>query len=296
MLAIIFFLIAGSFILIGSGLFMQEKSSMRLREDVGSDSNQKKSFDLFKSESLNKAFKPLGFVINPLYKKLTYLNKLKYQMEILRIDTNVFVLIGLKVILLVIFALVGFIYLKQFSPVYAIVAPFIGFFLPDFIMWQKVKRKKAEIVRCFPETVDLLHMCINAGADLMSAIKWVIEKSTFNPFIEQLGIILSEVQVGKPRSEALRAWAKRLQLTDISSFSRVIVQAERMGTPVEEAFRNLSDDTRDRRFQKGERFAIKASLKILFPLVFCILPAIMIIVAGPIIIKFSQGDMLSGGF
>lgn len=139
-------------------------------------------------------------------------------------------------------------------------------------------------------------MCINAGADLISAIKWIIEKSSSNPFVEQLGVVISEVQVGKPRAEALRDMAKKLQLSDISSFVRVIVQAERMGTPVEEAFENLSDDTRDRRFQNGERYAIKASLKILFPLVFCILPAIMIIVAGPIIIKFSQGDMLTSSF
>jgi tight adherence protein C len=184
----------------------------------------------------------------------------------------------------------------KISPIYVAIAPFVGFFLPDVIMWQKVRKKKEEIVRCFPETVDLLHMCINAGADLISAIKWVIDKSIYNPFIEQLAIVLSEVQVGKPRAEALRYMAKKLQLPDVSSFSRVIVQAERMGTPVEEAFQNLSDDTRDRRYQNGERFAIKASLKILFPLVFCILPAIMIIVAGPIIIKFSQGDMLPSTF
>ncbi len=297
MLLTIFSLIFLSVILIGTGLIMKEKSYLRLRADLDPYGVKKKAFGFnFKSVDLEKAFRPLGFVINPVYKKLTYLDKLKYQMEILRIELNVFVLIGLKLILLVIFGFIGFIFLKQFSPIYALVAPFVGFFLPDFLMWQKVKRKKEEIVRCFPETVDLLHMCINAGVDLMAAIKWVIEKSTFNPFIEQLGVILSEVQVGKPRSESLRDWAKRLQLTDISSFSRVIVQAERMGTPVEEAFKNLSDDTRDRRFQNGERFAIKASLKILFPLVFCILPAIMIIVAGPIIIKFSQGDMLSAGF
>ena len=155
----------------------------------------------------------------------------------------------------------------------------------------KVKNKKEHIVRCFPETVDLLHMCINSGADFISAVKWITEKSYNNPFIEQLGVVLSEVQVGKPRAESLRDMAKRLCLPDVSSFVRVIVQAERMGTPVEDAFENLSADTRDRRFQNGERYAIKASLKILFPLVFCILPAIMIIVAGPIIIKFSQGDM-----
>ncbi len=297
MLIAIFFLIAVSIILIGFGLFTQWKSYMHLRTDLAVAGDKKKPFSFtVQTEHLDKAFKPLSFVINPVYKKLTYLKKLQYQMEILRIELNVFVLIGFKIVLLVAFALIGFMFLKQISPIYAVVAPFVGFFIPDFFMWQKVKRKKEEIVRCFPETVDLLHMCINAGADLMAAIKWVIDKSIFNPFIEQLGMILSEVQVGKPRAEALREWAKRLQLADISSFSRVIVQAERMGTPVEEAFKNLSDDTRDRRFQNGERFAIKASLKILFPLVFCILPAIMIIVAGPIIIKFSQGDMLSGGF
>lgn len=296
-LILIFILIVASISFIGSGLFSQEKSYLRLREELGPDGAKKQPFSFnLKSDSLDKALKPLAFLINPVHKRLTYINKLKYQAEILRIEINVFVLIGLKIVLCIVFALVSIVYLKQFSPLYLLFAPIVGFFLPDYLMWQKVKQKKADIVRCFPETVDLLHMCINAGADLLSAIKWVIDKSTFNPFIEQLGIVLSEVQVGKPRAEALRDMAKKLQLADVSSFSRVIVQAERMGTPVEEAFKNLSDDTRDRRFQNGERFAIKASLKILFPLVFCILPAIMIIVAGPIIIKFSQGDMLSSGF
>jgi len=296
-LVIIFILIVASVLFITSGLFGQAKTYLRLREELGPEGAKKKPFKIsFRSDTLDKAFKPLAFLINPVHKKLTYLNKLKYQAEILRIEINVFVLIGLKLILCIVFAFMSIVYLRQFSPFYVLFAPIVGFFLPDYLMWQKIKQKKEAIVRCFPETVDLLHMCINAGADLLSAIKWVIDKSTFNPFIEQLGIVLSEVQVGKPRAQALREMAKKLQLADISSFSRVIVQAERMGTPVEEAFKNLSDDTRDRRFQNGERFAIKASLKILFPLVFCILPAIMIIVAGPIIIKFSQGDMLSGGF
>jgi tight adherence protein C len=296
-LIIVFLLIVASVIFITSGLFSEAKSYLRLREEALPEQPKKKPFSFnLQSDSLDRAFKPLAFLINPTYKKLTYLNKLKYEAEILRIEINVFVLVGLKIILCILFTLVSFVYLKQFSPLYVLFAPIVGFFLPDYLMWQKVKQKKEAIVRCFPETVDLLHMCINAGADLLSAIKWVIDKSTFNPFIEQLGVVLSEVQVGKPRAEALRDMARKLQLPDISSFSRVIVQAERMGTPVEEAFKNLSDDTRDRRFQNGERYAIKASLKILFPLVFCILPAIMIIVAGPIIIKFSQGDMLSGSF
>jgi pilus assembly protein TadC len=296
-LALIFILVVISVTLIGLGLFSQRESFLRLRKGLVAEGNHKTPSGFnSKSETLDRAFKPLGFLIKPLHKRLTYLNKLKYQAEILRIDLNIFVLIGIKIILFVVFGFIGFVFLRKISPLYVVFSPLVGFFLADFLMWQKVKRKKEEIVRCFPETVDLLHMCINVGADLISSIKLIIDKSIYNPFIEQLGMLLSEVQVGKPRAEALKDMAKKLQLPDVSTFSRVIVLAERMGTPVEEAFRNLSDDTRDRRFQNGERLAIKASLKILFPLVFCILPAIMIIVAGPIIIKFSQGDLMSGGF
>lgn len=291
MLIAIFLLIVLAVVATGTAIFFPGQQYLRLRQDVLG--GKKDPFHIkLNPETFDRAFKPMGFLIKPLDKKLTYLNKLKFQAQILRIEINVFVLIGFKVLLGVIAMAISFIYLRE-SPGIAVLVPIVGFFLPDYLMWQKVKKKKEEIVRCFPETVDLLHMCINAGADLISGIKWVIDKSTGNPFIEQLAIVLSEVQVGKPRAEALRDMARRLQLSDVSSFSRVIVQAERMGTPVEEAFRNLSEDTRDRRYQNGERYAIKASLKILFPLVFCILPAIMIIVAGPIIIKFSQGDMLS---
>jgi len=268
---------------------------LRLREEADPDKKQPAPFSL-QGEALNRALKPFAFVINPVYKRLTYLNKLKRQAEILRIEINLFVLVGMKIFLSILFGALGFIFLRRISPLYVLFSVFFGFFLLDYVMWGKIKKKKEAIVRCFPETVDLLHMCISAGADLISTIRWVIEKSVYNPFMEQLGVVLSEVQVGKPRSEALKDMSKRLQLSDISSFTRIIVLAERMGTPIEEAFKNLSDDTRNQRFQNGERLAIKASLKILFPLVFCILPAIMIIVAGPIIIKFSQGDMIPTNF
>jgi len=70
-----------------------------------------------------------------------------------------------------------------------------------------------------------------------------------------------------------------------------MVQAERMGTPVSEAFMIISEDTRMRRFQQGERFALNAPIKILVPLIFCILPVIGIIVGGPILLQFMQGDI-----
>ncbi|MCK9571798.1 MAG: type II secretion system F family protein [Candidatus Omnitrophica bacterium] len=227
-------------------------------------------------------------VIKPLL-NLPYFVNLQVETEVLRlkIDLNGFMLVKLVVMILV---LAGAFYLL--SPAYALISGLLGFFLPDLFIWSKVRKKKEAIVRVFPETIDLLDMCVNAGADFLSAIKWIVEISSPNPFVEQLSIVLGEIQVGKTRSQALKDMANRLKLVDISSFVRAIIQSERMGTSIEEAFRNLSEDTRDKRFQSGERYAIKASLKILFPLIFCILPAILIVVAGPIIIKFSTGGLI----
>lgn len=170
----------------------------------------------------------------------------------------------------------------------------LGFLLPNIVLAARVKRKKYSIVRVLPETVDLLGLCVGAGLDFMAAVRWVINKVKVNPLIEELSVVLREINVGKSRNEALRDMSKRLQIPDVTSFVRTLVQADRMGTPVEEAFRILSEDTRMRRFHRGERQAMKAPLKMLIPLVFFILPVILIIVAGPILIRFTSGELFKG--
>jgi len=228
-------------------------------------------------------------VVKPLL-NLPYFVNLQAESEVLKLNID---LIGFMLIKLITTILVFVLAFYLLSPYYALIGALVGFFLPDLYVWNKVRQKKEAIVRVFPETIDLLDMCVNAGADFLSAIKWIVEKSSPNPFVEQLAIVLGEIQIGKTRSQALKDMSNRLKLADISSFVRAIIQSERMGTSIEEAFRNLSEDTRDKRFQSGERYAIKASLKILFPLIFCILPAILIVVAGPIIIKFTTGGLLA---
>lgn len=245
----------------------------------------------FNKDSFSTLSRPLSFITAPFY-NLEYIKRLQQEAEILRIPIDINMLIIFKIILGIVFGIITF---KFVSPVMGILGLVVGFFVPDYMFYSKVKAKKEAIVRIFPETIDLLDMCISAGADFLSAIRWVIEKSTYNPFIEQLGFVLNEVKVGKPRTEALKDMAKRLRIAEVSTFVRTVILAERMGTSIEEAFRNLSEDTRNMRFQAGERYAIKASLKILFPLLFCILPTILIVVAGPIIIKFTQGEMIPGG-
>lgn len=172
------------------------------------------------------------------------------------------------------------------SQLWISVAAIGGFLMPIMALDNRVKARKYSIERVLPETVDLLSLCVGAGLDFMAAVRWIINKVKINPLIEELAVVLKEINVGKPRLEALRDMSKRLNTPDVTSFVRTLVQADRMGTPVEETFRILSEDSRMRRFHRGERIAMKAPIKMLVPLIFFILPVIMIIVAGPIMINF----------
>jgi len=222
---------------------------------------------------------------------LPYLRILAQEVKVLRINLDIATLVLLKIVFMIAGGVCASI---LFSPLYGLIVAVAGFFLPDLIMINKIKAKKEQITKVFPETVDLMDLCIGAGLDFSTAIHWIINMTEPNAFMEQMEVVLSEIRVGKSRTEALKDMAKRLKIPDVSSFVRTVVQAERMGTSVEEAFKNLSEDTRMARFNAGERYAIKASLKILIPLLFFILPVIMIVVAGPIIVQFTQGGLFPG--
>lgn len=168
----------------------------------------------------------------------------------------------------------------------------LAFALPAFWVYSRLVKRREEIVRLLPESVDLLGLCVEAGLDFTTAVKWIVEKTAINPMVEELAYVLEEIKWGKPRNQALRDMARRLNIGEVTSFAQTLIQAERMGTPVAEAFAMLSEDTRLQRFRRGERFALRAPIKILIPLVFCILPVILIVVGGPIILKFIQGGLL----
>jgi tight adherence protein C len=231
-------------------------------------------------------------VINHPIKDIPYLKVLQENAKLLRLPIGALEIMLVKELLMVGMGILVFV---MISPVWGIVAALVGFMLPDILLNSKVNAKKQAMLSVFPETVDILDLCIGAGLDFLSALRWVVEKSDPNPFIEQLEVVLNEISVGKSRTEALKDMANRVKMPDINSFVRTIVQAERMGISIEEALRNLSEDTRATRYQRGERYAIKAGLKMLIPLMLCILPVILIIVAGPVIIQFTQGDLIPGG-
>lgn len=168
-----------------------------------------------------------------------------------------------------------------------------GYMLPEMYMKKRIKKYKDEILRTLPDTVDLLGLCVNAGLDFMMALKYVVEKSNVNVLIEELRNMIQEINVGKPRRDALRDLAKKYELPDMSTFSRTLIQADRMGTSVAEALNILSEDMREARYRRGEALALKAPLKMLVPLLFFIFPVVAILVAGPVFLEFFQYNPLS---
>jgi tight adherence protein C len=227
-----------------------------------------------------------------LLEKLKLDTKIKNRLEAAHVKFTPTEFFTVKLFLISFLCLFTFSLFGRFEAPLVFVSLLLGYLVPDFWLSGKIKQRKFAVRRYLPETVDLLGLCVEAGLDFTSALRWIIEKRIYtNPVIEELTVVLEEIKWGKPRAQALRDMAKRVDVTEVSSFVHLLIQAERMGTPVSEAFGIISEDTRQQRFREGERFAMKAPLKILIPLIFCILPVIGIIVAGPILLTFMQGNI-----
>lgn len=198
--------------------------------------------------------------------------------------------LGAKVVLAAVFGVGMFIVSMRFGlPIgFPLMAAGIGFILPDIQARAKARARRRTIIRLLPTVVDLLTLCIGAGMDFLIALNRVISIKRFQgePLIAELAAAMQEIKLGKRRAEALKAMAKRVDVQELSSFVRTIVQADRMGTPISDVLNVHAEDLRLERFMVAERAALKAPIKILFPLIFFIMPCVAIIVAAPIFIQF----------
>lgn len=178
------------------------------------------------------------------------------------------------------------------EPVFLAVPLLLGFLLPDLWLKSKIQKRHAAVLRDLPHVIDLLNICVGAGLDFMVAVGRVIQE--FHPcvLIDELKVLMHEIQMGSARRDALKNLAARINSPEVVSFARTLVQADRMGTPIGEALKMQAEEIRLRRFQKGEESALKAPIKLLFPLLFFIMPVVLIIVAGPILIQFTRGGFV----
>jgi len=164
----------------------------------------------------------------------------------------------------------------------------LGYMVPEWWLKGRIKRVKNTIAKELPDAIDLLGLCVNAGLDFMLALKWVVEKSPPSVLANELNVLLQEINVGKTRRDALKDLAKKYEMPDLQTFSRTLIQADKMGTSISEALIILSEDMRLARFRRGEQLAMKAPLKLLLPLLFFIFPVVFVLVAGPIFLEFVE--------
>lgn len=154
---------------------------------------------------------------------------------------------------------------------------FIG---PDFFLSSKARKRRDEMGRMLPDTLDLLTVSVEAGLGFDSAIMKVCEKMK-GPLIEELDLMAREIRIGETRRQALRNLADRSGSEDVASFSRCIIQADELGTSLGRTLRVQALDMRITRQLIAEEKAMKAPVKMLFPTVMFIFPAMFIVILGP---------------
>ena len=160
----------------------------------------------------------------------------------------------------------------------------IGLFIPDLILKTNEKKRKDLMVKSLPDVLDLISVSVEAGLGFDAALQKVVEK-TAGPLTEEFEQTLNEINMGKPRREALRDMANRIQVDDISTFLGSIIQADQLGVSMTNVLRIQSRQVRENRRMKAEEAAQKAPIKILIPLVVFIFPTLLVVLLGPAILS-----------
>lgn len=162
----------------------------------------------------------------------------------------------------------------------------IGYLAPDFWLSNQVKKRTARIRRDLPDLVDLLIVCIEAGLSLDQAAMRTVEEMgrSGSPLCEEVGLVILEQKAGASRIDAWKKLSERVKEESVHNVVMMLVQAEQFGTSVARALRVHAETLRTQRIQQVEEMAAKMTVKILFPLVLLIFPAIFVVTLGPAII------------
>jgi tight adherence protein C len=159
-----------------------------------------------------------------------------------------------------------------------------GYFAPNLYIYQLGYNRREQMQRELPDALDLLTISVEAGLAFDAALSQVARNTT-GPLAEEFFRVLQEMQIGLGRSEAMRALGERTDLAELRSFVTAMVQADAFGIPIAQVLRVQAKEMRVKRTQRAEELAQKVPVKILFPLIFCILPALFVVILGPAAIQ-----------
>jgi tight adherence protein C len=172
----------------------------------------------------------------------------------------------------------------------ALFAAAIGFVLPSVWLGRQTALRQKQIRNGLPDALDLMIVCIESGSSIdQSIVKTSDELDiTWPALAEEMRLITTEMRAGKPRLEAFKNFASRTKVDEVRSLVAMLVQTDRFGTSIAQALRTHADVSRTKRRQNAEERAAKIGVKLVFPLVFCLFPALYVAILGPAIIEYQR--------
>ena len=161
-----------------------------------------------------------------------------------------------------------------------------GYIYPDIWVKGKAEQRQKDVTMNMPFAVDMLALSVEAGLDFIAAMTKVVEKAKPSALNEEFTILLKEIKVGASRAEALRNMAWRIDMITMSSFCATLIAADSVGASIGPILKALSNEIRQKKSAEVEKAGATAATKILFPMMFLIVPAVFIIVAAPLALQF----------
>ncbi|WDZ85605.1 type II secretion system F family protein [Micromonospora cathayae] len=168
----------------------------------------------------------------------------------------------------------------------------VGFHVPDLVVLQLGDRRQEQLRRSLPDILDTLTVSVEAGLGFDAALAQVTQYGR-GPMASEFARTLQEIRLGMTRAEALRALGRRTKVVELRTFCAIVVQATELGVPIAKVLREQAREMRIRRQQYAEEQARKVPVKILFPLIFCLFPALFIVVLGPGVINILDSGLFS---
>ncbi len=175
--------------------------------------------------------------------------------------------------------------LNNYQPIWFVLAPLLGFMLPTIWLSDVRKKRNGAVIRTLPVYLDFITMCVEGGLNLQGALGQAMEKGPAGPLRNEFAVVLRDLRSGLPRADALRRMAERLDIQEVTSFVSSIIQAEKMGASLASVLRVQSEQRRNERFQRAEKMAMEAPVKLVGPLVMFIFPVTFIVLGFPIAMK-----------
>jgi tight adherence protein C len=180
---------------------------------------------------------------------------------------------------------------------YLVLTALLGYYLPDLVVYQQKQVRQLLFTEGFPDAMDMMVVCVEAGLGVDAAIVRVANEIGIShpELAKEFHLVSLELRAGKTREQALRALGDRTGVTQVQSLAALLIQAEHFGTSIARALREHAEEMRNIRMQKAKEKAAKLPVKLIFPLVFFIFPALFLVILAPAAIKIYQGFILGVG-